>query len=106
MDANQSIARMYAFSSPSGLKAHFNDITSQLYVHLARRDDYPFAVFMIDLDRFKRVNDSLDLQSGDKLLMATARRMESCLLAVDTVTHLGETTSSLCSWRSTPAPTT
>jgi diguanylate cyclase (GGDEF)-like protein len=37
------------------------------------------AVLLIDLDRFKLINDSFDHQAGDKVLVETARRIASCL---------------------------
>jgi diguanylate cyclase (GGDEF)-like protein len=52
-------------------------------------EDYQFAVLFLDLDRFKNVNDSLGHTIGDQLLIAMARRLESCIRDVDMVARLG-----------------
>jgi diguanylate cyclase (GGDEF)-like protein/PAS domain S-box-containing protein len=53
-----------------------------------RRPDLLFAVFFLDLDRFKNVNDSLGHQAGDQLLIETALRLKSGLRSSDTVSRL------------------
>jgi diguanylate cyclase (GGDEF)-like protein len=51
--------------------------------------DCQFAVLFLDLDRFKMVNDSLGHSIGNQLLIAIARRLESCVRETDTVARLG-----------------
>ena len=58
-------------------------------VERARRGRHPFALLFLDLDRFKVVNDSLGHHVGDELLVAIARRLESCVRPGDTVARLG-----------------
>ncbi len=53
------------------------------------RSEFNFSVFILDLDRFKNVNDSLGHQAGDKLLIAVTARIQSCLRSMDTVARLG-----------------
>ncbi|MBZ2171137.1 EAL domain-containing protein [Desulfovibrio sp. DS-1] len=54
-----------------------------------RNDSYRFAVLMLDLDRFKFINDSHGHTTGDNLLVEVARRMRPVVRAGDTVARLG-----------------
>jgi diguanylate cyclase (GGDEF)-like protein/PAS domain S-box-containing protein len=53
-----------------------------------RRHQSSFSVLVLDIDRFKVINDSLGHVRGDELLVEVARRLQSCLRPADTVARL------------------
>lgn len=55
----------------------------------ASRSSSHFAVLFIDLDRFKRVNDTQGHAAGDEVLNEIARRLRACVKGNDTVGRLG-----------------
>jgi diguanylate cyclase (GGDEF)-like protein/PAS domain S-box-containing protein len=65
-----------------------NDRITQAISHAARYSK-ELAVMFIDLDDFKRINDSLGHTSGDKLLQSVANRLVACVRRSDTVSRLG-----------------
>lgn len=58
-------------------------------IKLAHRKNLTLALFFIDLDHFKEINDQLGHANGDALLMEAARRISSCVRETDTVARLG-----------------
>src|SRR5437879_9843502 len=58
-------------------------------IRMAERDGRPFALCVIDLDRFKDVNDTLGHLAGDQLLQEVAFRLRQPPRASDTVARLG-----------------
>ena len=58
-------------------------------ISIAKRENKPLAVMMLDLDRFKEVNDTLGHHAGDQLLQEVGRRLRDLLRNSDTVGRLG-----------------
>ncbi|MBC7780191.1 MAG: EAL domain-containing protein [Proteobacteria bacterium] len=58
-------------------------------INRAKRTHQRFALFFIDLDNFKSVNDSMGHAVGDELLAATGARVQATLRDADTVARLG-----------------
>jgi diguanylate cyclase len=65
-----------------------DDRLAQAIAH-ADRDGQPFAVLMLDLDRFKLINDSFGHRSGDMVLNEVARRLQGLVRSIDTVARVG-----------------
>jgi diguanylate cyclase (GGDEF)-like protein/PAS domain S-box-containing protein len=58
-------------------------------IALSHRSNQMQAVLLLNLDRFKTVNDSLGYLAGDLLLQAVAQRLTSCVRDCDTVARFG-----------------
>ena len=66
----------------------FHDRVSQA-IERARRNRQLLTIMLVDLDRFKLINDSLGLEQGDQVLKAVAERLTRSLRKSDTVARLG-----------------
>ena len=56
----------------------------------AKRNRQLMAVLLLDLNRFKMINDTLGFAAGDLLLQTMANRLKSCIREVDAVFRLGD----------------
>jgi diguanylate cyclase (GGDEF)-like protein/PAS domain S-box-containing protein len=66
----------------------FDDRLKQA-ISLAERQRKQLAVLFVDLDQFKRINDSLGHTMGDNLLRSVAGRLTACVRRTDTVCRMG-----------------
>ena len=81
-----------AFYDPlTGLpnRAFFMESLSRTCARLKRNPSFFFALFFLDLDRLKFVNDRMGHQAGDHLLVEFARRLRACVRPQDLVARMG-----------------
>ena len=88
-EAESRVRQLAYYDSLTGLpnRVLFLDRLSQT-LEVARRHQRKAAVLFIDLDNFKRINDTLGHSFGDEILKITAERLRYCVRASDAVTHL------------------
>jgi diguanylate cyclase len=58
-------------------------------IRLTQRGEKKVALMLLDLDRFKLINDTLGHLFGDKLLQQAAQRLNECMRSEDTIARLG-----------------
>lgn len=69
-------------------RSYFDSIIEQ-WLERHRRERSEFALFLLDIDNFKHINDTLGHESGDKMLQIVADRVKRSLRKQDVVARLG-----------------
>jgi len=89
-EKDDKLLRLANLDSLTGLpnRGVFNDRLEHA-LHKSHRNNTRLAVFFLDLDHFKHINDSLGHKAGDLLLCEVAQRLKSCVREGDTVARLG-----------------
>lgn len=88
--AEEKIRYLATHDGMTGLanREMFNELVN-LAIESARRYDRKIAVFFLDLDGFKAINDTLGHEFGDRMLIEIADRLRHCVRASDVVARLG-----------------
>jgi diguanylate cyclase (GGDEF)-like protein/PAS domain S-box-containing protein len=88
--AEQKIAHLAHFDYLTDLpnRAYLLNVLNHS-IALSKRDKLRMAVLFVDLDGFKRVNDTLGHEAGDLLLQGVSRRLKETVRDADTVARVG-----------------
>ena len=88
--AQAEILRLARHDSLTGLanRAVFTESLIETSKGIAR-EGYGYAVLMLDLDRFKDINDTLGHPAGDRLLVEVAHRLRSAIRRTDVLARIG-----------------
>ncbi|MBI5333402.1 MAG: EAL domain-containing protein [Burkholderiales bacterium] len=86
----ESLLQQAAHDALTGLanRRHFTERMGQMLAH-ARRQQQQLAVMFIDLDHFKKTNDTLGHEMGDRLLCEIAARLRGALRESDLLARMG-----------------
>ncbi len=80
INSEQRLDYLRRFDTLTGLPNR-QRLSEQFEQHVLQRRKTPMALFLVDLDRLSRINDSLGRQAGDELLRLTASRLRKSLPA-------------------------
>ena len=89
---SEASARQLAITDPLTGLVNRQGLQDRLHVHV---QDYAaakkggFALLLINLDEFRRINEGMGLPAGDAILQATTRRLSACVNSEDTLARLG-----------------
>ena len=88
--ANTQLAEIARTDGLTGLRnrRHFDEALQEGYSFMSRRGE-PVSVVMVDVDEFKRYNDTYGHQAGDEVLRAVAAALQASARRHDTVARLG-----------------
>ena len=88
--AEQRLAYLAQYDALTGIPNRhlFQDRLSQAMLR-AQRDEHLIALFSVDLDRFKQINDSFGHTVGDRVLLEAAERIARSIGPADTVSRVG-----------------
>ena len=89
-EANAAIKRMALYDSLTGLgnRYMFDDRVKELMA-VSSRKDQPFAVLMLDLDNFKKINDNHGHLMGDRVLATVGSRLRNISRSADLIFRTG-----------------
>ena len=89
-ESADAISRLASHDALTGLRNRrgISALVEQALLASARSDQ-PFAILLVDLDRFKQVNDTLGHPAGDQLLVQVAARLGRVLNHADCVGRIG-----------------
>ena len=93
-EAKKMIDRLHTLATTDGLtglpnRTLFNDRLIQAIAAASRHEKKQVVLMMMDLDRFKEINDTLGHPAGDRILVEVAQRLHSVLRDTDTLARLG-----------------
>jgi diguanylate cyclase (GGDEF)-like protein/PAS domain S-box-containing protein len=88
--AEERMRHLAHFDVLTGLpnRANLQERLPQM-LSFAKRNSKQMALMLIDLDRFKVINDTLGHHAGDELLMQVAQRLSLCVRESDMIARLG-----------------
>ncbi len=104
LELNQAVKEVTETRDRLRRMAYFDSLTAlpnrrlfmeqlDLLLRSAKRNQQIIALLFIDLDNFKRINDSLGHSAGDRLLQEIARRLVECIRDSDLVSHFADAES-------------
>lgn len=89
-DAHENLTHLANHDVLTGLanRRLFDELLEQT-IHSARRDNISSAMLYLDLDGFKKVNDTYGHYNGDQLLVTVAERLKDSIREADTIARIG-----------------
>ena len=87
---NQALSEMATTDALTGVaNRRAFDHSLQLELAIVERRGTPLSLLMLDVDHFKRINDTYGHEAGDKVLVAIAQLLGGCARVIDVVARVG-----------------